>query len=307
MDLGQLSMLGVGTNDSIASKMLDVCGSLEELHVFEVSDFEGYSVEALGDVLNKLVAIQKDFVGRISRVFSVAPTRFTTEYDDWYRKNVGLIAKVERCDYLKLKECVVDVPTGMTKSYAEVMPDIQAFLAQMPIMDIISNASKVNDAVQTMISQGATDPGSKLASATVTMDGFSRRIYGVYQAVMENFNDTEGAMVTKEFGTMFTSIKELVTFRTELSRANVVLANLPKVGPALATLEKNNRVCVDYIVDASERGADEFVATPKFVQQFARYLSLVDSNVSRYGDVVIRLMAITHNTALMYAKLATVK
>jgi hypothetical protein len=306
MDIGQNSICRATADDTLLLQCADLSASLESLSDYATADYTDYAVESLDVILKKLSAIHQDFTGRIARIFAVTPKRFTTEYVEWYRKNVGLISKVEKCSFDKLKTCQIDIPTGMTGTYPEVVQDIQTFFGQISIQAVIAQATKVNDAVQVMISQGSRDGASKLSSAAVAAESKFKQASSSYANLIAKFDDVESAVEKREFGSQFRDTKDLVAFRTELAKANDVLAGLPKVGPALAALEKNNRVCVDYIVDASARGADDFTATPQFVQQFARYLSVTDGTIAKFGDVAIRLMAVTHNTALMYKSLSAV-
>lgn len=301
MDLGQSFLIqpDTGIEDSIS----EISVSLENLQLISDGEYAEYSVESLTSLLKNIKTLHASFTSGVSKLFISGGKRFTTEYDTWYKKNSRGIAKVEKMSYDELKEYDIDYPTGMLATYPEVMSIIMAIFAKSDIFDVFANASKMIDSIQTSISQGSDDCEKKLPGAIATLTSSIKPMLDLHVKLISKFSDTTGSMDRKPFGEMFANMDELIEYRTQLGDSNKVIAKLATLESQLKTIEEGVNVCVDYLLDDAQRGEDEYVPTEKFIKQFSLYLGTVDSAISKHGDVVLRVMALTHNTTYVYKAL----
>ena len=301
MDLGQNVFKTVDTE--FEDSQSAICASLEQLQLFADGAYEDHSLESLGTILQGISTAHSSFVSKLQTLFISGKRRYVTEYDTWQKKNGRLIAKVEKMSYEDASQHDIDLPTGMTATYPECMQLISALLKKHDMFVVLSDASKVIDSIQASISQGSNDCERKLGSSNSKMQSIADPLTELHGKLLAAFSVEILSMDQMPFKKHFANMDELAGFRAQLAAANKNIANLSKIQPQLSTLEKGVDQCVTYLLDTENHGEDDYTPSPKFIKQFAHYLSLVDSVVSMYGDTTMRILAITHNTTYLYKTL----
>lgn len=301
MNIGFLPDVEPDTELADATVSMEACGiELQELS--DEIDLDT-STEGLLIVLKNVSAIQSKFVASLKKTVTLGHSKYKTEYSEWYKKNKSTIAKVERMSYDDASQFDIDAPTGMTGTYVDVMDAISKYQQVSDIMTVISNSSMVVDSILTSISQGSSDCEQQLSKAIVMLTAVSKKANDYHNVVLSMFDINDQRVEKKEFKEHFANMIELKDYRDQLKEASDVVSNMPNISKAVTNIEKGVDTCVNYITDTEERDENEYTPSAKFVKQFATYLGMVDSSLVGYGDIALRVMALTHNTTFVYSSL----
>lgn len=302
MQIGRIPTTSTIDNE-FASLSKDLSLSIESLQKISTSN----NIEEIGleSVLQNIKSIQSSIVSKLSDITSFIEKKYKTEYKAWARSNSRLIKKVEAMPYDNLKDISIDQPTGLKTSYVACMKELETIFTKVNIRtclgSVLTNTMEVNVAIH----NGKKNVDQVLNKAILAFDTtIPKEAASAFEKVNTMFDTTSLTMEVKPFEQHFKNMGELKSFRESVERADVAIASLKAVSKQIETMESQITAMVDYVVDDTNRGENDYVPTKQFVSKLAAHLSTISNTLTAYGNATLRLMAIEHNLVFVYQKLA---
>jgi hypothetical protein len=277
-----------------------VTASLESLsQIANLPDVE-ISEEAMREFFQAISSANKTFKMNLMNFFHVAPKQYGTEYSSWITKNQRKVKTVDGMSYEAVKDIMIDLPTGMTAKYPEVASALLKGVNDLEIESVVKNALLVIDSIQASISNGSNNCERVVDVANAKNNSKFKMLMATRDAIDGSFDVEVSRSETKQFGDMFADMKELADTRKDIEEANETISTIPNLEKSISELEEAIDITVNYIVDDSEKAVDGYHPSPKFIKAYAKFIGDTETELAMYGDMLIRVLALTHNFTRIY-------
>lgn len=284
----------------LSSKELDA--SIENIRVLTNTDVSDYSEESLVEFMKTIATANKNFKTKLISFLNIHQKHFKSEFSEWNDKNKRLIDRVERMAFDDAKDYEIDIPTGMTVSYLQVVEALNKCSGTIDFLKIISDSVEMVDSVQSSISNGSDDCEKKINGTVAKFSALSKNSKNFVDAINVAFTNSKIAE-QKLFGDVFSNMDDLKKTRGILIKLDEVVRTIPNMEKQIDQLIESVSMTVDYISDKTPKTEKEYTPSAKFVKQYSNFIGLVENFASIYGNIIIKTLVVSHNITFVYNKL----
>jgi hypothetical protein len=267
------------------------------------SDTSDPSKEGMMDffvgILDGAIGVAKN----ISAVIAKGGERSELRY--WCDQNTVSVTRIDAESISKYMKLEVDIPTGMTGKYIDVVDSIKDVYSAIDFKKITDHLKKYSDAILVSMSRGSKDHETILANAIKELAPTLAAVTKASGALNAKFKP-DATSEKVELGKVTNSFAELKEARTTSLSLEEKLLAINKFGEALAEADKSVDLAIDFIKKTQANGGD-LAPSKIFIKDYATYVRNIAIIADSYAACCTKHLAVEHNLVLTYTTVGDYK